>query len=132
MEENPYRSPLNQSPATSPSAESQRSSGCALPFLSFLVFYTFQDQAIVDSLGLRACGLAWLAGIVLTAPLFCVVAWIIVFHAPLGNRFRLAPLLAIRRIPVVARHVLLWVALIATVLLFHYAFGVRSPTPPAR
>ncbi len=97
-----------------------RSSGCALPVVSFLVYYTFQDLAIVDSLRLRASGLGWEGGFVALAPLMCVIAWLIVFHAPLEDRFQPSALRAVRGISAGARHLILWVGLIAIVLFFHF------------
>jgi hypothetical protein len=95
-------------------------SGCFLPFVSFLVFYTLHDMAVSDLMPSWHGGPRWVPLVIASAPLFCLGAWLIVFHAPIGNRLGLAPLRAIRRISAPARHLVLWVALICAVIFVHY------------
>ncbi len=123
-EVNPYESPSFDQPeaAAGQREEVVRRSGCVLPFVSFLIFYAFQDQATVDWAVLRHRWPRWEAGIVACAPLFCLIVWLLVFQVPIGNRLRLAPLRAVRRIPALARHAALWVALIGVVFFFHFVF----------
>jgi hypothetical protein len=127
-EVNPYESPSVDQPAgaAQPADAAGRRDrdvqavGCLLAFVSLLVFITLQDGAIVDSMRLWRGGHAWLAGVVQLAPLACLMAWLIVFHTPIGKRSRLMRLRAVRFIPVLARHVVLWVALTGVALLFHF------------
>ena len=130
-EVNPYESPSVDQPAdTAQPADAAgrrerdvRAFGYLLTFVSFLVFVTLQDGAVVDSMPLWRGGHVWTAGVAQFAPLVCLIVWLIVFHAPIGNRLRLAPLRAVGFVPALARHVILWVALTCVVVFFHFVFS---------
>jgi hypothetical protein len=50
-------------------------------------------------------------------PLFCLIAWLAIFHLPIGKRLPIAWLRALRRAPALVRHGVLWTALMLLCLL---------------
>ena len=128
---NPYQSPSCDQPADAAGLNKPvaRDTGYFAPlvylarFISFLVFYTLQDGAVVDSLALRHSGFPWKAGVVAGAPLLCLVAWVTLFHSRIPRRFRLEPWQTVQRTPALARHLILWVALIGVTFGCHWGFA---------
>jgi hypothetical protein len=127
-EDNPYEPPSVDPPADAAQAagtadqreRDARAFGGLLAFVSFLVFSTVQDSAIVDAEQLWRRGLTWAAVVVQPAPLVCLTAWLIIFHTSTGNRLGLAPLRAVRFFPTLARHVSLWVAWTGVALISYF------------
>ena len=120
---NPYQSPSSDQPADAAGQRKPvaRDSDSLSPlvylcrFISFLVFYSLQDQAIVDSMPLRQNGFPWKGGVVALAPLVCLAVWIIAFRVKSWR--------TLQRTPVIARHLILWVALIGITFGFHWVLS---------
>jgi hypothetical protein len=112
---NPYESPQTEHAAGREPVSRRESSnilGCFFVFLSLLIFITVSDMALVTAVHLHRVAFAGEANVVRFAPLSCLIAWLMVFHLPIGKRLRLAPLRRLRRISALGRHFLLWAVLI--------------------
>jgi hypothetical protein len=123
MDVNPYQSPSSDQPADAAGRREPvaRDSDYLSPlvylcrFISFLVFYSLQDAAVEDSIPLRHSGFPWKGWVVALAPLVCLAVWIIAFRVKSWRTLQCTP--------VIARHLILWVALTGIVFGFHWAFS---------
>jgi hypothetical protein len=93
--------------------------GCLLFILSTIVFLGAIDFVATVARRLRVdIGLSHEAEVVfLCLPLFCLIGWLALFHLPIGKRLKLARLRALRRVPALVRHGVLWTALMLLCLL---------------
>ncbi len=89
-------------------------------FLSALVFAASAVHRPGEDLGFSHEALVVFEHV----PVSCLlVAWLSLFHIPIGKRLRLTRLRALRRAPAIIRHGILWAALILLCLL--YCFMLR-------